>query len=191
MAMLGRRWFQPPRRVLTSLLAVVAACVGALGWLGYRMLEQDRALELQRVQDRLESAADLAAATLDRTLTSLQKILPAVPASAGLPDAAIVILARAGDPEIKSSRPLLFYPQLEAPRIPADGGLRRAEVIEFQENNPQAAAAFFRDAARSQEPAVRAAALLGLGRSLRKAGRTRDALQASGADQSGTAPGVR
>lgn len=63
--MIGERWFRPPRRVLTSFLVVVVACVGALAWLGYRLLEQDRALESQRVQEQLEIAADRAAALLD------------------------------------------------------------------------------------------------------------------------------
>jgi heme A synthase len=37
--MAGRLWLEPPRRVLTSFLVVVVACVAALVWLGSRRRE--------------------------------------------------------------------------------------------------------------------------------------------------------
>jgi signal transduction histidine kinase len=177
--MIGGLWFQPPRRVLTGFLLVVVACVGALAWLGYRLLDQDRALEAQRVRDQLEIAADLTSAALDRKLGVLDKALGDPPDAARLPDGTILILAGAGNFEVYGSPRLLFYPEVvEAPPLMPDGRLRRAELTEFQKNDPTAAAALFGDAARSREPAVRAAALVGLGRTLRKAGRTREALDA-------------
>src|SRR5439155_3738450 len=36
----------------------------SLSWLGWRLLKQDRALESQRIQERLDNAADLIAASL-------------------------------------------------------------------------------------------------------------------------------
>jgi len=77
--MVGRRWFQPPRRVLTSFLVVVVACVGVLAWLGYRLLDQDRALESQRIQEQLEIAADLTAASLERKLAERSTPMPTWP----------------------------------------------------------------------------------------------------------------
>ena len=177
--MLGRLWFQPPRRVLTGFLLVVVACVGALAWLGYRLLDQDRSLEAQRTRDQLEIAADLTAAALDRQLAVLEKALGDPPDAARLPDGTILIIARARDLEFHGSRRLLFYPEVvEAPPFVSDDRLRRAELIEFQKDDPTAAAALFGDAARSRDPSVRAAALVGLGRTLRKAGRTAEALDA-------------
>ena len=37
-----------------------------LGWLGWQLLQQDRVLETQRTQERLNNAADLIAAALLR-----------------------------------------------------------------------------------------------------------------------------
>jgi signal transduction histidine kinase len=176
--MVGRSWLQPPRRVLTSFLVVVVACVGALAWLGYRLLDQDRALESQRIQGQLEIAADLTAASLERKLADLGKALDGPPGDAKLPDGTILIVAGGRNFDPYGSRRLLFYPEFDAPPIVADDTLLRGELIEFQKNSPLAAAALYREAARTQDPAVRAAALVRLGRSLRKAGRTREALDA-------------
>ena len=200
--MVGRRWFQPPRRVLTSFLVVVVACVGALAWLGYRLLDQDRALESQRIQEQLEIAADLTAASLERKLAELEKALGGPPGDARLPGGTILIVAGTNSFDLYGSRRLLFYPESNAPpaqadddarnaqpnisrnaesnawRAAAEDMLRKAELVEFQKNDPQAAASLYREAARSQDPVVRAAALVRLGRSLRKAGRTSEALAA-------------
>jgi plasmid maintenance system antidote protein VapI len=53
-------WFRPPRYVLTLSLAVTLAATLTLSWLVWKMLQQESALEAQRRQDRLESAADRA-----------------------------------------------------------------------------------------------------------------------------------
>ena len=54
-----RDWFRPPRHVLTIFLSVAVVSAGALGWLSWLLVEQDRALEVQRRQARLEQAADM------------------------------------------------------------------------------------------------------------------------------------
>jgi hypothetical protein len=46
-------WFRPPRPLLVAFLAFALAPVAALGWLGWRLLEQERALERQRAHERL------------------------------------------------------------------------------------------------------------------------------------------
>ena len=60
---------RPARKALAQFAAVSFVFVAVLGWLGGRILEQDRALEIKRVQDRLERAADLIVASLDLGLT--------------------------------------------------------------------------------------------------------------------------
>ena len=176
--MAGRRWLQPPRRILTSFLVVVAACVGALAWLGYRLLDQDRALESQRIQEQLEIAADLTAASLERRLAELEKALAGPPRDATLPYGTFLVLAGGTSVELYGSPRLLFYPDLDAPQDQLNDALSRAERVEFQQNEPLAAAALYREAAQSRDQAARAAALLRLGRSYRKAGRTGEALDA-------------
>ena len=174
---MGRLWLQPPRRLLTSFLLVVVACVGALAWLGYRLLDQDRALESQRARDELELTSDLTAAAMDRKLAILGAALDGPPDKTSLPDEAVLLVASAQNLETHGARRLLFESEFEAPTTASDDRLSRAELVEFREKNPLAAAALFRDVARSKDPAVRAAALVRLGRSLRKAGRVREALE--------------
>ena len=174
--MVGKQWFRPPRRVLTVFLAVVAACVGALGWLGYRLLDQDRALESQRIQEQLEIAADRAAASLERKLADLIGILQGTPATP--PDGTILVVAGARDLQLFGRERLVFYPQLVTTPPVSNDALSRAEEVEFQKNDPLAAASMFRETARSEDPALRGAALIRLGRALRKAGRVAEALDA-------------
>ena len=176
--MVGKKWLQPPRRVLTSFLAVVIACLGALAWFACRILDQDRALESQRIQEQLELAADLAAANLTQKLSDLEKALDVAPGDARLPEGTILIVAGAQRLDVYGRQPLLFYPVLHATREVSSDTLHRAELIEFQQNDPVAAAALFREESRSRDPELRAAALVRLGRSLRKAGQIQEALAA-------------
>ena len=67
--------FQPPRNVLVLFVAVSAVSVFALAWLSWRLLKQDRALENQRIQERLERAADLIVASLDLGLSEIENRL--------------------------------------------------------------------------------------------------------------------
>ena len=59
-------WFRSPRYLLTLFLAIMLALAATLSWLSWRSLKQDRALESQRIQERLDNAADLIAASLLR-----------------------------------------------------------------------------------------------------------------------------
>jgi signal transduction histidine kinase len=174
--MIWKQWFRPPRRALTSFLGVVVACVVGLLWLGYRLLEQERALESQRIQEHLEHAADLTAAALERKLADLDILLDGAVGSVGVPDGMIHIVARERNLEIHGAPRLLFYPELEPPREASNEALRPAELIEFQKNDPLLAAAAFKEQSRATDPTARAAALVGLGRCLRKIGRIQEAL---------------
>ena len=176
--MAGKPWLQPPRRILTSFLAAVVACLIALACLAYRILDQDRALESQRIREQLELAADLTAASLTQKLNDSEKLLDVTPGAASLPEGTILIAADAQKLDRYGNQPLLFYPVLrETPEVSSDK-LHRAELVEFQKKDPGAAAALSREESRSPDPALRAAALVRLGRSLRKAGRNQEALAA-------------
>src|SRR5580704_9445880 len=61
-------WFRPPRAVLTLFIGLMTVCALALGWLGRQVLVQDRAVEAQHRQERLETAADRAVAAIERAL---------------------------------------------------------------------------------------------------------------------------
>ena len=73
----SRRANAAPLKLLTLFVLLSGIPLAALGWLGWRVLEQDRALESQRVRERLDSAASLIARELDRTLSAWEGMLPA------------------------------------------------------------------------------------------------------------------
>jgi signal transduction histidine kinase len=183
-------WFRPPRPLLVAFLAFALAPVAALGWLGWRLLEQERALERQRAHERLQNAADRVAATLARQLTEIEGRLgsllvtpdhqigsAASEFTGHFEDALIVVLSSRGIDGYPRGR-LLYYPFLpSAPEPPAET-FAQAEALEFRQRDPAGAAAAYRKLAGSPDPAVRAAALLGVARNLRKSRRLEEALAA-------------
>ena len=67
--MITRKHLAAPVKLLALFVLLAGIPLAALGWLGWRLLEQDRALETQRLRERLENAASLLAHELDRGLT--------------------------------------------------------------------------------------------------------------------------
>ena len=59
-----REWFRPPRHVFLIFLIVSVVSLGPLGWLASLLLQQEKAVEAQRRQDKLEQVADRAAAVM-------------------------------------------------------------------------------------------------------------------------------
>src|SRR4030042_1406478 len=91
-------WLRPPRRTL--------------GWLGWQLLKQDRALEGQRVQERLELAADHMAAALQQSLTDLESYLSFVPSPGAKepPDGVLVLQVTTRTVTAYPPGGLLYYP---------------------------------------------------------------------------------
>ena len=176
------------RLVLPFLLIVCTLLVG-LGWLGWRVLEQDRTLESQRVLDRLGTGADLIGTALTSRLVELDDRLAEVDAAPepqqaaramvilGSPaDGAVILSFRRGRVDAFPPAGLLYYPL--APRstpAPPDR-FARGESLEYREKDYLGAAAVYRSAARSPDRAIRAEALVRLARALRKANRPDEAL---------------
>jgi signal transduction histidine kinase len=175
-----REWFRPPRHLLALFVAVIVLPAIALAWLAWRTFQQDKALERQRVQERLETAASSVIAGLDRRLDELARQIPILAASANvsLPDDFLLVTIRDGTITLSPPGRALYYPRVPEGRRARDAGLASAEALEFREQNSRSAADVFRRLARSGDPAVKAAALLGLARCLRKSGQDQDALAA-------------
>ena len=143
--------------------------IGALSWLGARTLQQDRELERQRRRERLEVAAGRVALDIERYLQTLEERLAA--------GDGIRLTSRG----IESSQPLpILYQPFDIGLMPPPTSplLVSAEVEEFQRHDDAAAADAYRKAFQSAQPEVRAAALLGLARVLRRRGNYGGALQA-------------
>ncbi len=173
-----REWLRPPRPLLALFLAVTVVSATVLGWLSWRLLEQDRALENQRIQERLDHAADMIAGELHRHLTDLEERLSALAISppSDFPEGALIVVFQ---PELIQVHPrgrLLFYPVVPLPKEASGSIFQAGEVLEFQKQDHAGASAVFTQQARAKDPAVRAGALLRLARNLRKNGQLKEAL---------------
>src|SRR6266542_6922173 len=91
----------PPHMQLAApvrLLALFAVIAGvpliALGWLGWRVLQQDNALERQRLRERLDNAATLLTGELDRGFSKWEELLTRAdgPAIVDLPSGSVFLL---------------------------------------------------------------------------------------------------
>lgn len=197
-----RLWFRSPRYVLTLFLAIMLVLAASLSWLGWRLLKQDRALESQRIQERLDNAADLIAASLlhkfsesrDQftsllTLSDSDLDARASELSSQGAGTALIVVFRPQAVDAYPRAALLYYPFLPTAKEPSASVFEAGEVAEFQQKDFAKAIAVFRELSHSKDPAIRAGALLRLGRNLRKAQRSRAALDIYGElDQMGATP---
>ena len=71
-------WLRAGRRHLLPLVTIALGAAVALGWLAWHVLEQDRALESQRVQEQLDATADVVGAALVRKLAGKDNELTAL-----------------------------------------------------------------------------------------------------------------
>jgi signal transduction histidine kinase len=169
-----REWLKPPKSLLLILFLLTLVSVCALGWFGFKLLEQDRMVQAQQRQERLEQAADRIAATLRGTLAETGERLSAWLAAAppaGKPEDGILLIGSDSTVTAFPEGKLLFYPvpasDPEAPAVLFAEG----ESLEFLQSQPARAAEVYRRMAESGDPARRAGALLRLARALGKTGR--------------------
>ena len=193
-----REWLKPPRHLLALFAAVVVLPAVALGWLAARTIDQDKALARQRVQDRLDVAAGSLVLDLDHRLEEIARTLPEMAAGPAqpLPDDSAVVTVTSDtapvDPAMggfltgatvvdAAAGRLLYLPFVPPGAQPRPGWLDAAEALEWRaRDNAGAAKAYRALADRATTPADRAAALLGLGRCLRRIGQAREALAVYG-----------
>jgi signal transduction histidine kinase len=182
-------WLRPPRHLIVLFLGIALILMSTLAWLGWRLFQQDRALERQRVQVRLEHAADIVTAELTRRLAGIEDRLARLASlpSVDLPDSAeryaalfcgdaVVLVLGDGDLAAYPSGRLPYYPITPARPEPDLRVLADGETLEFRQRDLAGAARVYDRIARSTDPAVRAGALLRLARIERKAGRHMAAL---------------
>lgn len=174
------RAYAAPFKLLTLFALLSGIPLVALGWLGWRVLQQDRALESQRGRERLDSAASLIARELDRTLNAWESILPAAAEGQAvtLPTGGVFLLITSEGVVGQQGAPLPYYPRVAAAND-ADASLFAAgEHHEFREQNLTAAIAAYRPLSVARDPSTRGGALLRLARCFRKQGRTSEAIAA-------------
>jgi signal transduction histidine kinase len=163
-----------PRGFLALILGATIVPLLTLLWLEWRLLGQDRVLEREQVQQRVERAADLVVGDLQRAVADAERRLEA--GDDEWPEGAVVLTFRGRGVGAAPRGNVAYLPVTHTLPEAATGVLAEAEALEFRARDFVGAAAAYRRHARSGEPHVRAAALLGLGRTLRKAGRPDEAL---------------
>ena len=184
--------FHTPRRILVLFLGTTFVLLAVLGWFGLQSFQQDRAVELQRVRDQLESATDLIAAQIRQNLADIKEQLTLLSLldtttvedaareySKDLGEDALIVVVASEAVSAYPSHRLLYYPALPAPAGPGAQPFATGEVLEFRNGDFEGAIAYFEALARAYEDndeRIRAGALLRLARNQRKAGRLDAAL---------------
>jgi signal transduction histidine kinase len=171
-----REWLKPPRTLLLILFLLTLVSVSALGWFGWKVLDQEHIVAAQRVQERLEQSADRIAATLRSTLAEEGERLGAsiaTPPEGGL-------LLRVGEKGLTAQPAggLLYYPYPSAEPEARPAIFAEPEALEFLQGQPDQALASYRRLTNAPDAAVRAGAWLRAGRVLRRMGRVVESLAA-------------
>jgi len=186
-----RAWFQPGYRLLLMFFGTTSILVSALAWMGWKLIEQERLLTGERIEDRCEHAADLAAAALKEDLSGIEARLMGLSASTqsqlqeqahafvtNFPADSALLIYSLNSLEAYPAGRLLFFP--DESRMPAASGsvFAPADSLEFEAREYLKAAEILRPLVQTRDPAIRAEALGRLGRCLWKAGRVEEALAA-------------
>ena len=179
-----RHWFRPPQHLLVLFLGTILVPSAGLAWLGWRLVQQDRAVETQHVRDRLESSVDLIASELRQTLSDIEERLSRfsslpVPGldetaseyAAALSDDALVVVFLPEAVHAYPSHRLIYYPALATSKEPPISAFAAGEAQEFRARDFDSAIASFQRLSGSEDERIRAGALLRLARNQRKAGR--------------------
>jgi signal transduction histidine kinase len=168
--------------LLTALVVTTAVVTAALSWAGWRLLEQQRAIDDQRAQQTLDAAAASIAASIRGRLAEAGDRLSAVVASpeTALPiiDSAVLLRVSAdGSLAVAGERGLPFLPSIPS-GIDTSEVFAEGQALEFARNDLAGAAARYEGLARSGDAVVQAGALLRLGRVRVKSQNARAALTA-------------
>ena len=173
-----REFLRAPRHLLVLFLALTLLPASVLVWLAWQFVGQDRIVELQRVQERRENAADRIVTSLQHALAEDEKRLldPSAWRSLAM-DEGHVIVIRSQKIETYPETPIRYYwPQKFLPEAPPEV-FDAGEDDEFKFQDYAAAIGKFRRLVGGPDAAIRAGARLRLARNLRKAGRLAAALE--------------
>jgi signal transduction histidine kinase len=163
---------RPARNLVALIAGVTVVPLVILVWLGWRLLEQDVALEQQQIRQRVERAADLVVVALRQKLSLVEQQLESD--DVRWPNGVPVVDFRNDRVRVQSGR-VAYLPVVPSlPEAPSTV-FAEGERLEFVGRAPGAAADWFQPLTESPNHAVVAGALVRLGRTLSKAGRLEDA----------------
>jgi hypothetical protein len=105
-----REWLHPRRQLLLALVAVAIVSAGALAWLGWLLIEQDRTLARQREVDRVQQRAETATAALRASLADLPRLAAASSLAAAPPDGALSVDLTTRGTSVRQPSRVLWVP---------------------------------------------------------------------------------
>jgi hypothetical protein len=129
-----RSWFRSPYGLLGAFLALTLGPALGLVWLGWRMLDQDRALETQRITERREQAADQLVTALQREIQESEADVAKLRAPLPGEDALMAEIRPSGIRAFPEDS-LLFYPGTPTQTRISPDEYGEAEAYEFQDKN--------------------------------------------------------
>lgn len=158
--------------LLTALTATTIVVTAALGWAGWRLLDQQRAVDDQRAREQLESGADAIAAQIQGRLAEAGDHLSGWVSSSrdSAPDitGAVVVAIDRGAAHVAPDGSLPYVP-VARDSAPAADAFSAIESLEFSPELPVRAADRYRALTRDPDPRIQAGAWIRLARVLRKA----------------------
>jgi signal transduction histidine kinase len=173
-------WGSVSQRTTLLFLAMAVVAVCALIWMGLRLIQQDRVLESQQLEEKREMAADRAVASLEQLLTNEERKLT----QQGLEDLSpstddfIKVYWNRGEINTWPENHLLYYPFVPPGKETSSQLFQDAERAEFQDKDYNRAINLLGAFTRYKDSGVQAAAKLRLARNLIKAERYDEALTA-------------
>ena len=134
----------PPRSLTALIIGITVVPLATLLWLGWRLLEQDRILENQQARQRVELAADLVVAALQRVLSSSEQRLAA--GGNQWPEGTVVVTFRGGLVEAAPRERVAYLPVVKPLREAPDSTFAQGDELEFRRRDQTAAVQVFRRA---------------------------------------------
>ena len=171
-----RSWFRSSYGLMAAFLVLALGPSLGLVWLGWRLLDQDRALEKQRIDERRERAADQVVASLQRAVQTSELDLAQLRAPASGDDA-LMVEFRGPDVRAYPTGSLLFSPLASEPQDVLANVYREADTYEFRQKDYERAIRVLQPLTRSADASIRAGAFLRIARNQRKAGQFDPALR--------------
>ena len=137
-----KKWSRFSPRVALLLAVATAVPLAALLWVGWRALEQDRALENEQIRQQVERAADIVAAALQRAVAASERRL--AQGSKDWPDGAAAMTVSGETVQVWPMGRAAYLPV--APQLTELSGAPFAagEAVEFRQRDLNGAAAIYR-----------------------------------------------
>ena len=168
--MSGTRHEGASRRLPWLVLVVMVVPTLALGWLAIELVGRDRQLERDRARERAAHAASQIVAASQARLVELEVHLQAASSGGGaLPAGVSLVIVEGTQLDAKPAGALVFRPVVPTSTAPPSATFAEADRLEHQQDDHAGAIANLRPLIGSSDPAIRAGALLRLGRNQRKA----------------------